>query len=72
MRARPGDLVSVYSTGAYNYSMSSNYNRTGRPACVLVKDGVAELILRRETLEDLIRQDLVPEWLEKESASNSN
>lgn len=72
VRARPGDLVSVYSTGAYNYSMSSNYNRTGRPACVLVKDGVAELILRRETLEDLIRQDLVPEWLEKESASNSN
>lgn len=60
---RTGDLVAIFATGAYNYSMSSNYNRTGRPACVLVDDGRAELILRRETLADLIRQDLVPDWL---------
>lgn len=61
--AESGDLIAIFATGAYNYSMSSNYNRTGRPACVLINNGKAELILERESLDDLIRQDLVPDWL---------
>ncbi len=62
--AEQGDLIAVFSTGAYNYSMSSNYNRTGRPACVLVKDGQAELIIERETNDDLLRMDRIPKWLD--------
>lgn len=50
----PGDLVGVAATGAYCYSMSSRYNLLGRPAVVAVRDGVARLILRRETVDDLI------------------
>ncbi len=55
-----GDVVVVASTGAYNYSMASNYNRVPRPAAVLVAEGEAHLILRRETLADLLRQDCLP------------
>lgn len=62
--AGQGDLIAVFGTGAYNYSMSSNYNRTGRPACLLVKDGKADLILERESIKDLIAQDRVPAWLD--------
>lgn len=58
--AQTGDLIAVFGTGAYNYSQSSNYNRTARPACVLVKDGVAEIIIERETLTDLLRNDRIP------------
>lgn len=60
---RPGDLLAVQSTGAYNYAMASNYNRLPRPAMVLVADGAAELIVRRETPDDLLRCDLLPERL---------
>jgi diaminopimelate decarboxylase len=55
------DIIVVAATGAYNYSMASNYNRVPRPAAVLVKDGEAHLILQRETLDDLLRQDCLPE-----------
>lgn len=58
-----GDIFVVMSTGAYNYSMASNYNRLPRPAAVLVSDGEAHLILQRETYQDLIRQDRLPERL---------
>ncbi|MGI6606142.1 MAG: diaminopimelate decarboxylase [Peptococcia bacterium] len=58
-----GDILAVSSTGAYNYSMSSNYNRLPRPAVVLVKDGQADLIVARETYADLVRNDLLPERL---------
>jgi diaminopimelate decarboxylase len=58
-----GDILVVMDTGAYNYSMSSNYNRLPRPAAVLVKEGEANLILKRETYEDLLRQDVLPERL---------
>ena len=54
------DLVVVFGTGAYNYSMSSNYNRVPKPPVVLVHDGEAEIILQRETLEDIIRNDVLP------------
>lgn len=52
------DIIAVASTGAYNYSMASNYNRMPRPAMVLVKKGKARLIVRRETKEDIVRNDL--------------
>lgn len=58
-----GDLLAVFTTGAYNFSMSSNYNRLPRPAVVLVKEGRARLLARRETYADLIRLDVVPEDL---------
>ena len=54
---KPGDIVAVLSTGAYNYSMSSNYNRLPKPAVVMVRDGVDRVIVERETYEDLIRND---------------
>jgi len=60
---QPGDILVVMATGAYNYSMSSNYNRLTRPAAVLVHEGEASLILERETYEDLIRHDRVPDRL---------
>jgi diaminopimelate decarboxylase len=50
----PGDLVAVAATGAYCYSLSSRYNLVGRPAVVAVRDGQARLILRRETVDDLL------------------
>lgn len=59
----PGDLLVVMGTGAYNYSMASNYNRLPRPAAVLVNAGEAELILQRETYSDLIRLDRLPKRL---------
>ncbi|QZZ20255.1 diaminopimelate decarboxylase [Leptothermofonsia sichuanensis E412] len=59
----PGDILVVMATGAYNYSMSSNYNRVPRPAAVLVKEGDANIILQRETYQDLVRQDRLPERL---------
>ncbi len=59
----PGDLLAVQTTGAYNFTMSSNYNSFTRPAVVLVHDGNAEVITQRETLDDLISHDLLPERL---------
>ena len=64
-KTQPGDILVVLATGAYNYSMSSNYNRLPRPAAVLVANGEANLILQRETFQDLIRQDCLPERLKK-------
>ena len=53
-----GDILAVLVTGAYNYSMASNYNRLPRPAVVMIKDGVEKLAVRRESFEDLVRNDL--------------
>jgi diaminopimelate decarboxylase len=53
-----GDIIAVFSTGAYNYSMASNYNRVPRPAMVTVHDGKAKLIIKRETYEDIVRNDI--------------
>ena len=55
---RPGDLLAVAATGAYCRSMASNYNMIGRPAVVGVKDGATTVLLRRETLDDLLALDL--------------
>ncbi len=60
---KPGDILAVQCTGAYNHSMASNYNRLPRPAVVLVNDGNADIIYRRESLDDLVKNDVVPERL---------
>ena len=57
-KVEQGDLLLVSSTGAYNYSMSSNYNRLPKLPVVFVKDGTSRLVVKGETLEDLIRQDI--------------
>ena len=62
-----GDLLCVFGTGAYNLSMSSNYNRIPRPAALLVSDGSAELIQKRETSEDLLKFDVLPDRFIKHS-----
>ena len=58
-RAERGDILAVLVTGAYNYSMASNYNRLPRPPVILVKDGAARVAVRRETYEDLVRNDIL-------------
>lgn len=57
-KAEPGDTIAVLSTGAYNYSMASNYNRIPKPPIVLVNNGTDKLIVKRESYEDLIKNDL--------------
>ncbi len=57
-KAARGDILAVLVTGAYNYSMASNYNRLPRPPVILVKDGVARVAVRRETYEDIVRNDV--------------
>jgi diaminopimelate decarboxylase len=57
---QPGDILIVMATGAYTYSMASNYNRIARPAAILVSDGEANVIIARETNEDLMRFDRLP------------
>lgn len=54
----PGDIVAVLATGAYNYSMASNYNRIPRPPVVFVKDGESRVVVKRESFEDLVQNDL--------------
>ena len=61
-KASLGDLLVVFSTGAYHYSMSSNYNGLTRPAVVLVNNGKSDLIVKRETYADIIKNDTMPEW----------
>ncbi len=58
-KAEVGDILAVMATGAYNYSMASNYNRIGRPAVVMVKDGEAKVVVKRETYDDIIKNDLL-------------
>jgi diaminopimelate decarboxylase len=59
----PGDVVCIFNTGAYNYSMASNYNRVPRPAAVLVNNSQSDIFIRRETYEDLVSCDIIPERL---------
>jgi len=57
--AKRGDILAVLSTGAYNHSMASNYNRLPRPPIVMAKNGEARLAVRRESFEDLCRNDII-------------
>lgn len=56
--AESGDIIAVCATGAYNYSMSSNYNRIPKPAVVFVNEGEPRVVVKRETLDDIIRNDI--------------
>ncbi len=56
--AEAGDIIAVLATGAYNYSMSSNYNRLQKPAVVFVKDGKSRVVVKRESLDDIISNDV--------------
>ncbi len=58
-----GDVIAVFCTGAYNHAMASNYNRFRRPAMVVVMEGKADLIYERETLDDLVAHDVIPDRL---------
>ncbi len=58
-----GDILCVYNTGAYNYSMASNYNRVQKSQMVLVNNSKSDIIVNRETLEDLISHDVIPDRL---------
>lgn len=53
-----GDIIAVLTTGAYNYSMASNYNRIPRPATIMVKNGIHRLVIKRESYEDLLKNDI--------------
>ena len=57
-RPERGEILAVATTGAYNYSMASNYNRIPRPALLMLKDGESFLAVKRETFEDLVRNDI--------------
>lgn len=59
------DIIAILSTGAYTYSMASHYNRIAKPAVVLISEGRSALLARRETVDDLIRLDCIPSWLQK-------
>ena len=54
-----GDVLVTPVTGAYGHSMGSNYNKVPRPAVVFVRDGRAREVVRRETLDDLLRHDVL-------------
>lgn len=56
--AESGDIIAVCATGAYNYSMSSNYNRIPKPAVVFVNNGESRIVVKKETLDDIIRNDI--------------
>ncbi len=58
---REGDLLAIKNAGAYGYSMASNYNSRLRPAEVLIWNGTAQLIRKRDTLDDLLRNQVVAE-----------
>lgn len=62
-KAESGDIMAVLSTGAYNYSMASNYNRNFIPPAVLVNNGKADYIIKPQNYEDLVRNDVIPERL---------
>ncbi|MGI5818725.1 MAG: diaminopimelate decarboxylase [Armatimonadota bacterium] len=61
---KPGDILAVFATGAYNYAMASNYNRFTRPAMVLCCDGKDDVLVERESLADLIMHDRIPRRLQ--------
>lgn len=57
-KAEIGDTLAVLTTGAYNYSMASHYNRIPNPAVLMVRDGKARIVVKRETYEDIIKNDI--------------
>ncbi len=68
-KVEPGDILAVTCTGAYNYAMASNYNRIRRPSVVFVKDGQADVVVKRETLENIVGLDVIPERMKKQAVA---
>lgn len=68
-KVNTGDLLAVSCTGAYNYAMASNYNRIRKPAVVFVQNGQADLVVGRETHDDIIRKDVIPARLQKQTVN---
>lgn len=64
-KANSGDILAVSCTGAYNYAMASNYNRIRRPAVVFVRDGQADLVVKRESHDNIVENDVIPVRLQK-------
>ena len=62
-KCETGDILAILDTGAYNYSMSSNYNRLSKPSVVLLSRDKADIIVKRDTYEMLTANDIIPEWL---------
>ena len=60
---RRGDILAVLNTGAYTFSMANNYNMTPRPAVVFVRDGKADIVVQRQTYDDLIRGQSIPDFV---------
>ena len=61
--AERGDILAIFSTGAYGYAMASNYNKNPFPATVLVKEGKSEVIVKRQTYEHMIENEVIPKSL---------
>ena len=57
-KAEKDDILAVFATGAYNYSMASNYNRFQRPCAIMIDNEKPYEIIKRESLEDLVKNDL--------------
>ncbi|UVI32339.1 diaminopimelate decarboxylase [Paenibacillus spongiae] len=68
-KAEIGDLLAVFCTGAYNYAMASNYNRIRRPAVVFVKDGQSDVAVKRESLDDIVGNDVIPARMKQASTA---
>lgn len=68
-KVKQNDLLAVSCTGAYNYAMASNYNRIRKPAVVFVQNGQADLVVGRETHDDIISKDVIPARLQKQTVT---
>lgn len=62
---RPGEIVAIFTAGAYQYAMASNYNRFPRPAVIFAREGTADLVVARESYHDLLARDLLPARLRR-------
>lgn len=62
-KAKRGDIIAVFTTGAYGYSMASNYNRNPIPPVVMVESGKADYAIKPQTFDDIVRNDNIPEFL---------
>ncbi|MDE6967952.1 MAG: diaminopimelate decarboxylase, partial [Clostridia bacterium] len=62
-KAERGDIIAVFTTGAYGYSMASNYNRNAIPPVVMVENGVSDYAIKQQTFDDITRNDNIPEFL---------
>ncbi|MDI6893354.1 MAG: diaminopimelate decarboxylase [Bacillota bacterium] len=70
-RPRAGEVLAVFTAGAYQFTMASNYNRLPRPAVVFARAGRAETVVARETYRDVVARDRLPGWMSADAAASS-